>query len=51
LLPNYPHEVEWTIFQSHYVSKNVVALVDELQTSGCVSRKSDHYTIRAVVVK
>jgi hypothetical protein len=45
---DYPHEVEWTPFQTHYSSENLVALVFNPETSGTVARNSDHYTTEAV---
>jgi hypothetical protein len=41
-LLNYPHEAEWTPFQTHYFSENLVAPGIELGTSGSVARNSDH---------
>jgi hypothetical protein len=41
-LHNYPHEAEWTPFQTHYFSKNLVAPGIEPGTSGSVTRNSDH---------
>jgi hypothetical protein len=43
-LLSYPHEFEWTPFQTHYFSENLVAPGIELGTSGSVARNSDHYT-------
>jgi hypothetical protein len=48
LLLNYPHEAEWTPFQTHYFSENMVAPGIELGTSGSVARNSDHQTTEAV---
>jgi hypothetical protein len=36
------YKAEWTSFQAHYYSENVVALVFKLRTSGSVTRNSDH---------
>jgi hypothetical protein len=36
------YEAEWTPFQTHYFSENVVAPVIEPDTSGSVARSSDH---------
>jgi hypothetical protein len=41
-LLNYPHEAEWTPFQIHYFSENLVALGIEPGTSGSIARNSDH---------
>jgi hypothetical protein len=41
-LLNYPHEAEWTPFQTHYFSENLVASGIEPGTSGSVARNSDH---------
>jgi hypothetical protein len=41
-LLSYTHEAEWTPFQTHYVSENVVAWGIEPGTSGSVARNSDH---------
>jgi hypothetical protein len=38
----YPHDVEWTPFQTHYYPKSLVAPVIEPETSGSVARNSDH---------
>jgi hypothetical protein len=42
LLLNYPHEAEWTPFQTHYFSENLVAPGIEPGTSGSVARNLDH---------
>jgi hypothetical protein len=47
-LLNYPHEAEWTPFQIHYISENLVAPRVEPGTSGSVVRNSDHQTTEAV---
>jgi hypothetical protein len=39
---------EWTPFQTHYFSKNVVAPGIEPGTSGSVARNSDHKITEAV---
>jgi hypothetical protein len=38
----YHHEAEWTPFQTHYSSENLIAPGIELGTSGSVIRNSDH---------
>jgi hypothetical protein len=38
----YPYEAEWTPFQIHYFSENLVASGIEAGTSGSVARNSDH---------
>jgi hypothetical protein len=48
LLLNYPHEVEWTPFQTHCYSENLVAPGIELGTSVSAARNSDHETTEAV---
>jgi hypothetical protein len=40
LFLNYPHEAEWTPFQTHYFSENLVT--PGIETSGYVARNSDH---------
>jgi hypothetical protein len=47
-LLNYLHEAEWTSFQTHYFSENLVAPGIEPGTSGSVARNSDHETREAV---
>jgi hypothetical protein len=42
-LLNYPHEDEWTPFQNHYFSENLVVPGIEPGTSGSVARNSDNY--------
>jgi hypothetical protein len=37
----YPYEAEWTPFQIHYYSENLVVLGIEPGTSGPVARNSD----------
>jgi hypothetical protein len=37
-----PHEAEWTPFQTHYFSENLVAQGIEPGPSGSVARHSDH---------
>jgi hypothetical protein len=39
---NYPQEAEWTPFQTHYFSENLVAQGIEPKTSGSLARNSDH---------
>jgi hypothetical protein len=41
-LLNYPHEAEWTAFQTHYFSENLVAPGIEPGTPECVARNSNH---------
>jgi hypothetical protein len=41
-LLSYPHEAEWTPFQTHYFSENLVALAVEHEISGSAVRNSDH---------
>jgi hypothetical protein len=41
-LLNYDHEAEWTRFQTHYFSENLVEPGIEPGTSGSVARKSDY---------
>jgi hypothetical protein len=41
-LLNYPHEAEWTAFQSHYFSENLVEPGIEPGTSESVARNSGH---------
>jgi hypothetical protein len=38
----YTHEAEWTPFQTHYFTENLVAPVIEPGTSGSVARNCDH---------
>jgi hypothetical protein len=38
---NYPHETEWTPFQTHYFSENLVAMGIEPGNSGSVAKTSD----------
>jgi hypothetical protein len=40
----YPHEAEWTPFQTHYFSENLVAPGIEPGASVSVARNSDHKT-------
>jgi hypothetical protein len=42
LLLSYPHEAEWTPFQTNYFTENVVAPEIEPGTSRFVARNSDH---------
>jgi hypothetical protein len=46
----YPHEAEWTPFQTHCYSGNLVAPVIEPGTSGLAARNSDHWTTEGVLV-
>jgi hypothetical protein len=39
---SYPHEAEWTPFQTHYFSENPVVPGMEPGSSGYVARNSDH---------
>jgi hypothetical protein len=41
-LLSYPHEAEWTPFQTHYFSENLIAPGIEPGSSGSVARNSDH---------
>jgi hypothetical protein len=41
-LLNYLHEAEWTPFQTHYFSEDLVAPGIKPETSGFVARNSDH---------
>jgi hypothetical protein len=41
-LLHYPHEDDWTTFQTQYCSENLVALGIEPGTSVSVARYSDH---------
>jgi hypothetical protein len=43
-------EAEWTSFQTHYYSDNLVAPGIESGTSESVVRNSDHYTTEAVII-
>jgi hypothetical protein len=36
------HEVEWTPFQTHYFTENLVVPIIEPGTSGSVAMNSDH---------
>jgi hypothetical protein len=47
-LLNDHHEAEWTPFQTHYFSENLIALGIEPGTSGSVVRNSDHKTTETV---
>jgi hypothetical protein len=42
LAPQFNHEAEWTLFQTHYCSENLVAFGIESGTSGSVAKNSDH---------
>jgi hypothetical protein len=48
---SYPHEAEWTPFQTNYFSENVVALGIEPEIPGSVARNSDHYTAAVVLYR
>jgi hypothetical protein len=41
-LLSYPHEAEWTPFQTQYFSENLAGPGIEPETSGYVARNSDH---------
>jgi hypothetical protein len=41
-LLSYPHEAEWTPYQTHYYQENLVAPGIESGTSGSAARNSDH---------
>jgi hypothetical protein len=41
---------EWTPFQTHYYSENLVALEIEPGTFGLAARNSGHYTTEALTV-
>jgi hypothetical protein len=49
-LLDYDHKAEWTLFQTHYFSENLVAPGVEPGTSGFVARNSDHYITEAVTL-
>jgi hypothetical protein len=49
LLLIYPHKAEWTLFQTHFLSENLVALGIEPGTSGSVAQNSDLQTTEAVL--
>jgi hypothetical protein len=44
----YFHEAEWTPFQTHCYSENVVATGIEARASGFAARKSDHQTTEEI---
>jgi hypothetical protein len=44
------HEAEWTPFQNHYFSENVVAPEIELGISESVARNSDHQTTEGAIL-
>jgi hypothetical protein len=44
--PTFAHEAEWTPFQTHCFSENMVAPGIERETFGPVARHFDHYTKR-----
>jgi hypothetical protein len=43
----YSRVSEWTLFQTHYFSEDLVVPGIESGTSGSVARNSDHYTTEA----
>jgi hypothetical protein len=43
----YPHEAEWTPFQTHRYAENLVAPGIEPGNSGLAARNSDHWTAEA----
>jgi hypothetical protein len=43
-------EAEWTLFQTHYFSENLIAPGIEPVTSGSVARNSDHQTTEVVSI-
>jgi hypothetical protein len=45
---NCTHKAEWTPFQTHYFSENLIALGIESGTLGSAARNSDHLTTEAV---
>jgi hypothetical protein len=45
---SYPHEAEWTPFQTHCFSENLIDPEIEPGTSGPVARNSDHETTEVV---
>jgi hypothetical protein len=47
-LLSYPHVAEWTLFQTHYFSENLVTPGIDRGTSGSVARNSDYQTTEAV---
>jgi hypothetical protein len=48
IAPHNPCEAEWTPFQAHYFSENLVAPGIEPGTSKSVARNCDHWTTEAV---
>jgi hypothetical protein len=46
----YPHEAEWTPFQTHYCSENLVAPVIEPGTSRSAVRKSGDQTTEKIIL-
>jgi hypothetical protein len=44
----YPHEAEWTLFQTHRYSENLVGLWIEPGPCGSAARNSDHYTTEPI---
>jgi hypothetical protein len=49
LLLDHPHEAEWTPFQTHHYSENLVAPGIEMGTSGSVARNCDRQTTVVVL--
>ena len=49
--PHEAHEAEWTPFQTHYYSENLVPPEIEPETSVSVDRNSDHQTTEAVRIR
>jgi hypothetical protein len=45
---SYPHEAEWTPFQTHYFSENLAVPGIQPGTSGSVGRNSEPYTTEVV---
>jgi hypothetical protein len=50
ILSNFRKNIQWTPFQIHYFSENLVTLEIEPRNFGCVSTISDHYTSEAVLI-
>jgi hypothetical protein len=46
---NYPHDADWTPFQTHDFSENVVAVGMEPRTSGSDVKNSDLQSTEAVI--
>jgi hypothetical protein len=47
----YPHEDEWTAFQTHCYSENLLVPGIESETSGSAAMNSYHYIREAIAVK